>query len=279
MFEHVGGNLRFRLPAAGRRVGEVEVLQHPRKIPTTMVGILRRPARVGALDAEEESARLPFRGNAQLRGLIGHGQAGLGFRAGDSDGFGRIANAYACATPGFGLRYDQIGRISETLMLGFYKKTDYALMAMKHLASDPRRRAASARKIAETCDIPVELMAKVLTRLVRSGLLTSHQGVHGGYELAQPPAAISVTAVIEAMDGPPDHDRLHAGRRRGDQFSKCDVRDPLHRIRDRIAAVLAGCSILEMAADTDPPAPPVGVMPSPTVRCASALSTASRDHD
>src|SRR5712691_12505745 len=72
------------------------------------------------------------------------------------------------------------------------------LMAMKHLASDPGRRAASAREIAETYDIPVDLMAKVLTRLVRSGLLTSHQGIHGGYELAQPPAATSVAVVIEA---------------------------------------------------------------------------------
>ena len=65
-------------------------------------------------------------------------------------------------------------------MLRLSKKTDYALMAMKHLASDPRRRAASAREIAEMYDIPVELMAKVLTRLVRSGLLTSNRGVQEG---------------------------------------------------------------------------------------------------
>src|SRR3979411_273173 len=75
----------------------------------------------------------------------------------------------ACATPGFVLIYDQNGRIFETLMLRLSpKKTDYALIAMKHLASDPRRRAASAREIAESYDIPIELMAKVLTRLVRS---------------------------------------------------------------------------------------------------------------
>ena len=87
-------------------------------------------------------------------------------------------------------------------MLRLSKKTDYALMAMKHLASDPGRRAATAREIAERYDIPIELMAKVLTRLVRSGLLVSHQGSHGGYELAQPPAATSVAAVLEAIDGP-----------------------------------------------------------------------------
>jgi len=164
-------------------------------------------------------------------------------------------------------------------MLRLSKKTDYALMAMKHLASDPRHRAASAREIAETYDIPVELMAKVLTRLVRSGLLTSHQGIHGGYELARPPAATSVAAVIEAIDGPLTMTACTPGDHRCDQFSKCTVRDPLHRIRGRIAAILAECSISEIAAAADPgpSALPVTVMPSPVVRRASALSTASRE--
>ena len=162
-------------------------------------------------------------------------------------------------------------------MLRLSKKTDYALMAMKHLASDPRRQAASAREIAERHDIPIELMAKVLTRLVRSGLLTSHHGVHGGYELAQPPAATSVAAVIEAIDGPLTLTACTPGDDRCDQFSKCNVRDPLRRVRDRIAAILAECSISELVADADPSPLPVTVMPSPAVRCASALSAASRE--
>ena len=162
-------------------------------------------------------------------------------------------------------------------MLRLSKKTDYALMAMKHLASDPGRRAASAREIAETYDIPVELMAKVLTRLVQSGLLTSHQGVHGGYVLAQPPAATSVAAVLEAIDGPLTMTACTQSDDRCDQFSKCNVRDPLRRVRDRIAAILAECSIAEMAADPDPSAPPVALMSSPVVRRAPAVSAASRE--
>ena len=161
-------------------------------------------------------------------------------------------------------------------MLRLSKKTDYALMAISHLASDPRRRAASAREIAEKYDIPAELMGKVLTRLARSGLLISHQGIHGGYTLAQPPAATSVATVIEAIDGPltmtactPDHDQC-------DQFSKCTVRDPLHRIRNRIAAVLAECSIAEITVDPGPSAPPVAVMPARVVYRTSALSAALR---
>ena len=137
-------------------------------------------------------------------------------------------------------------------MLRLSKKTDYALMAMKHLASDPRRRAASAREIAESYDIPIELMAKVLTRLVRSGLLVSHQGVHGGYELAQPPAATSVAAVLEAIDGPLTMTACTHGDHECDQFSKCNVRDPLWRVREKILSALGECTIAELAADTPP---------------------------
>ena len=87
-------------------------------------------------------------------------------------------------------------------MLRLSKKADYALIAMKHLALRPDQAASSAREIAEQYDIPVELMAKVLQRLAREGLLASHQGTRGGYHLSRPPSAISVADVIQAVDGP-----------------------------------------------------------------------------
>ena len=61
-------------------------------------------------------------------------------------------------------------------MLRLSKKADYALMAMKHLALRGDRGSSSAREIAEQYDIPIELLAKVLQRLVRRGLLVSHAG-------------------------------------------------------------------------------------------------------
>ena len=48
------------------------------------------------------------------------------------------------------------------------------------------RPSTSAREIAEQYDIPIELMAKVLQRLVRTGLLVSTQGTRGGYTLSRP---------------------------------------------------------------------------------------------
>ena len=139
-------------------------------------------------------------------------------------------------------------------MLRLSKKADYALIAMKHLALRGDRGSSSAREIAGMYDIPIELMAKVLQRLVQRGLLASHQGTRGGYQLARTPAQITVAAVIQAIEGPVTVTACSTEEGQCEQFSKCNVRDPLYRVRERILAALAECSIAELAAD--PPSPP-----------------------
>lgn len=143
-------------------------------------------------------------------------------------------------------------------MLRLSKKADYALIAMKHLALRGDRGvngASSAREIAELYDIPIELMAKVLQRLVRRGLLASHQGTRGGYELARLPTQISVADVIQAIDGPVAVTACSTDEgQQCEQFSKCNVRDPLWRVRERILTALGECTIAELAADVPPPA-------------------------
>ena len=137
-------------------------------------------------------------------------------------------------------------------MLRLSKKADYALMAMKHLAVRRDRGSSSAREIAEQYDIPLELMAKVLQRLVRRGLLMSHQGTRGGYRLARGPAQISVADVIQAIDGPVTVTACETHEGQCEQFSKCNVRDPLFRVRERILAALGECTIAELASDPAP---------------------------
>ena len=137
-------------------------------------------------------------------------------------------------------------------MLRLSKKADYALMAMKHLALLGDQGSSSAREIAGQYGIPIELMAKVLQRLVRRGLLTSHQGTRGGYQLALAPRAISVADVIQAIDGPVTVTACSTDDGQCEQFKKCNVRDPLWRVREKILTALGECTIAELAADTPP---------------------------
>jgi Rrf2 family protein len=145
-------------------------------------------------------------------------------------------------------------------MLRLSKKADYALMAMKHLAQKTGVSSTSAREIAEQYDIPIELMAKVLQRLVRTGLLVSTQGTRGGYTLSRASTSISVADVIQAIDGPFTVTACSTENAGCEQYSKCNIRDPLWQIRERIVAALGTVTLAEMANDNVATASAVAVV-------------------
>jgi Rrf2 family protein len=150
-------------------------------------------------------------------------------------------------------------------MLRLSKKADYALMAMKHLATRQDAASCSAREISEAYEIPLELLAKVLQRLVRSRLLQSVQGTRGGYRLSRPPGNIPVADVIQAVDGPLTVTACSDDDHNCEQFSKCSIRDPLWKIRGRILETLSTVSVADL---TDQPVAPQ----APTVSRMNFLS-------
>ena len=148
-------------------------------------------------------------------------------------------------------------------MLRLSKKADYALIAMKHLAVSGDRGSqdsSSAREIAEQYDVPIELMAKVLQRLVRTGLLVSTQGTRGGYALSRPSGDITIADVIQAIDGPFTVTACSTDNNDCDQYSKCSIRDPLWQIKERIVAALDTVTLAQMANDAVAASAPVAVL-------------------
>ena len=79
-------------------------------------------------------------------------------------------------------------------MLKLTKKADYGLMALKYLAEHPETPALSAKDIADAYGIPAQLLAKILQRMTKTGLLKSHAGMNGGYALSRDARAISRSA-------------------------------------------------------------------------------------
>lgn len=134
-------------------------------------------------------------------------------------------------------------------MLRLSKKSDYALIALKDLALSDPDTSSSAREIARRYEIPTELMAKVLQRLAKIGLVASHQGTRGGYILARPPSQISVADVIQAIDGQVTVTACSEDDETCEQYSKCTIRDPLWRLKDRIVEYLTALTIHELASD------------------------------
>ena len=86
-------------------------------------------------------------------------------------------------------------------MLSLSKKTDYALVALAHLAETPGR-VASAREIAEARNLPTALLMNILKELQHQGIVRSTRGARGGYELAADISCVSLHTLIVAMEGP-----------------------------------------------------------------------------
>ncbi len=77
------------------------------------------------------------------------------------------------------------------------KQSERAIAAMSRLAEvwDGGRTRLSAGDIAEERGLPKPIVAKLLTVLSQSGLVTGSPGPGGGYALARPPSQISLKEV------------------------------------------------------------------------------------
>lgn len=132
-------------------------------------------------------------------------------------------------------------------MLKLSKKVDYGLMSLMHLAQRTERGSWNAREIAENYDIPLELLAKILQKLVQKGLLVSQAGTHGGYSLSRPAASISAAEVIEAIEGPLSLTSCVSDDGVCGQFEKCNVKSPLQRLNEMVAQTFRDLTIEEMS--------------------------------
>jgi FeS assembly SUF system regulator len=131
-------------------------------------------------------------------------------------------------------------------MLKLSKKADYGLIALKHLAMHGHEGAASASDIAQAYGISATIMAKVLQKLARNGLVAARHGSGGGYILARAASRITALDVITAIDGPLFITSCVTHRGQCGQLSTCTVREPLRRVNDSILEVLNKVTISQM---------------------------------
>jgi len=132
-------------------------------------------------------------------------------------------------------------------MLRLTKKADYGLMALKYLAERPDSPSLSAKDIAEAYHIPQQLLAKILQRLAKEGLLRSHAGMNGGYTLSRDPHEISAFEVIRAIDGPLFITSCVTVSGLCDLTNSCTIKEPLARVNDSISDVLKKIRISDLA--------------------------------
>ena len=80
------------------------------------------------------------------------------------------------------------------------QEATYAVRIIDCLANSDSRQ--NAERIAEQTGVSLRFALKIMRKLRMAGLIQSHKGPQGGYELTKKPGEISLKDVIEIVDGP-----------------------------------------------------------------------------
>lgn len=154
-------------------------------------------------------------------------------------------------------------------MFRLSKTTDYGIVLMAELASktnftsDAVRPASSratshaelpakspvpqnARELAESSDLPVPMVSKILKALAREGLLVSQRGSKGGYSLARAPEDLPVAEMIRVLEGPVALTDCAIGPSLCEHETMCAVREPWQRISRIVERALQDVTLADL---------------------------------
>ncbi len=86
-------------------------------------------------------------------------------------------------------------------MLKFSTKTSYALRACVEMGRAHGEGPVSVTTIATSADIPKRYLEQILQRLRKAKIIESTRGINGGYSLMVEPQELSVSRVVQAIEG------------------------------------------------------------------------------
>jgi FeS assembly SUF system regulator len=130
-------------------------------------------------------------------------------------------------------------------MLKMSKMADYGTLILTTMVREPAR-IQSAAEVAALIRVPVPTVSKILKILTREGLVVSLRGAKGGYLLSRQPSQISVSQIIQAMDGPIGMTECSITPGLCTQESDCPVRANWQRVNRVVLQALNQISLEQM---------------------------------
>ena len=143
----------------------------------------------------------------------------------------------------------------EAAVIRMTRLSDYASMLLIHFARDVAR-AFTARDLAEETRLPLPTVSKILKALARAGLLVSHRGLNGGYNLSREPERISLSEILAAIEGPISLTDCGGAAPAGCSHEQmCPVERNWKQINRLVHDALSRISLAEMSAPLPEPLP------------------------
>ena len=129
----------------------------------------------------------------------------------------------------------------------FSQESFYGIAVMVALARHEPARPAGIEEISSAQDLPRSFVAKILQKLVRSGLVGSFRGRHRGYALAVPPERITVRQILEVTEGADFFHHCMFGRQRCTGRSDCFLHEIGATMKADLEARLTSVTLADLA--------------------------------
>jgi Rrf2 family protein len=83
------------------------------------------------------------------------------------------------------------------------KSATYAVLVVLDVARNQQNRSdgISSSELVRRLRLPAAYAQKIMSRLVRAGILHSDRGPRGGFRVLRPPESITLLDIIDAIDG------------------------------------------------------------------------------
>lgn len=133
-------------------------------------------------------------------------------------------------------------------MLKLNRLTDYAVVALSHMARKPDA-LATVPHLAAATGLQQPTIAKLMKQLVAGAIVTSQRGANGGYCLARPADEITVAEIITVLEGPIILTScVHGADTHCEVESVCPMRGNWDKVNVALRAALDGITLTDMSA-------------------------------
>ncbi|MBK8947091.1 MAG: Rrf2 family transcriptional regulator [Ignavibacteriae bacterium] len=133
-------------------------------------------------------------------------------------------------------------------MIKISKSVEYSILALKYISENKEIKLSSST-ISGELNIPYDLLAKLLQKLVRKGIVKSEQGKYGGYSLIVPSEKLTILQIINALD---ENIQLtncsfeNATTENCGRLNNCFIRTPFLNLQNKINDMFGSITLREI---------------------------------
>ena len=135
---------------------------------------------------------------------------------------------------------------------------EYALRAAAYIAEHAENGPVLARHIAAETNVPLKYLQKMLSELVRTGVLTSTRGIGGGFRLERPASEVMLTEVLAPFDDTMHRTTCPFGNEHcgEEEFTPCPAHERWIKVVDAYKVFLQTTTLRDLVEHADDHAEP-----------------------